>query len=271
MIHEKVKDYVRNNFKKKKVVCLTGAGISAESGIPIFRGKGGLWEKYDPDIFANAEGLTSLARTHLQQLVDFVVDFYCLLLKARPNPAHLTLSVLEKENILNSVITQNIDNLHQQAGSRNVIELHGNAYRIRCRQCQRKITLEKDRLKEMVELLKVNRGARIKLLKILSRYFPPCSCGSRYRIDIVLFGEMLPQDALEQAYKYLNNCDTLLLIGTSLAVYPAASLPLYAKEKGAKLIEINSEATALSQICDYKIIGQASEVLPEILKVLNYA
>lgn len=287
MISKEVRKYIKDSFKKGKVVCLTGAGISAESGIPTFRGKGGLWEKYDPEIYANTEGLVSTFRTHPDNIVDFIVDFYSLLLKAHPNPAHLALAVLEKESILSAIITQNIDNLHQRAGSRNVIELHGNAFRIRCMQCLKAITLEKDRLKEMVELLKINRTSRIKLLKVLSRYFPRCNaevsacrrdasedshirhCGGRYRLDIVLFGEILPQDELSNAYKQLDDCEVLLLVGTSLVVYPAASLPLYAKERGVKLIEINSEETALSDLCDYKIIGRASEFLPEILGVLK--
>jgi NAD-dependent deacetylase len=269
MIPKKGIDYIGEIFKKGNVVCLTGAGISVESGIPAFRGKGGLWERYDPQIYANTEGLISTLRMHPQKLVNFIVDFYSVVLKARPNPAHLALCVLEKKGILNSIITQNIDNLHQQAGNRNVIELHGNALRIRCMTCQRTIALEKDRLKEMIELLKVNRDSRIKLLKILSRYFSRCNCGSRYRIDIVLFGEMLPQKELSMAYKYLDNCNTLLIIGSSLVVYPVATLPLYAKERGAKLIEINNEKSALSDLCDYKIIGRASEVLPEALKIID--
>lgn len=269
MISKETRDHIKKNFKQGNIVCLTGSGISAESGIPTFRGKGGLWEKYDPEIYADTEGLISILRTHPEKLVDFVVDFYSVLLSSHPNPAHLALAVLEKEGILNSIITQNIDNLHQQAGSRNVIELHGNALRIRCMGCQGSVAFEKDRLKEMIELLKVNRHSRIKLLKILSRYFPRCKCGARYRIDIVLFGEMLPEDELSGAYQELNKCSALLIIGTSLAVYPAASLPLYAKERGVKLIEINQEPSALSQFCNYKIIGKASEILPEILKILE--
>lgn len=269
MIPEEARNYIKKIFKKGNVVCLSGAGISAESGIPTFRGKGGLWEKYDPEIYANTPGLVSIFRTRPQDLVDFMVDFYSVLLKAKPNPAHLALAALEKENILRAVITQNIDNLHQRAGNRKVIELHGNAYRIRCMLCQQKITFEKERLKEMIELLKINKTSRIKLLKIFSRYFPRCECGSRYRIDIVLFGEMLPQDELSRAYQELDHCDVLLLIGSSLVVYPAAALPLYAKERGAKLIEINIEPSTLSDSCDYQIRGEASEILPEILTILG--
>jgi len=268
MLSPEIRNYIKRSFKKGKVACLTGAGISAESGIPTFRGKGGLWEKYDPETYANNEGLASLFKREPQGLVDFIVDFYSLLFKARPNPGHFALFALEKEGILSGVITQNIDNLHQQAGSRNVIELHGNAYRIRCSGCLKSITLEKDRLREMIELLKRKRDSRIQLLKVISRYFPRCSCGWRYRIDIVLFGEMLPEDELSRAYQKLKECSALLIVGSSLVVYPAASLPLYAKQRGVKLIEINSEPSAMSDLCDYHIRDQASVALPEILNLL---
>ena len=272
MIPKEARDYIKNHFLEGRVACLTGAGISAESGIPTFRGKGGLWERYDPEIYANTAGLISALRTHPQELANFIVDFYSLLLQALPNPAHRALAILEKENILSSTITQNIDGLHRQAGSQNVIELHGNAFRIRCIQCSKTVVFEKDKLREMLELFKINEDSYIKILKVLSRYFPRCTtCGSRYRIDIVLFGEILPQDELSCAWKQLNNCDVLLLIGSSLLVYPAADLPLYAKVRGARLIEINNEPSALSDLCDYRITGRASQILPEILGVLGYA
>jgi len=269
MISQELVNYIKNEFPKGKIVCLTGAGISAESGIDTFRGKAGLWEKYDPQIYAQTEGLVSLFRKEPKKIVNFILDFYSGILQARPNPGHLALAILEKQGLLEAVITQNIDNLHQQAGSRSVIELHGNAFRIRCQNCARKITLEKDRLKEMLELLKINKDSRIKLLRVISRYFPRCVCGGRYRIDIVLFGELLPEEELNRAYKYLEKCNILLIIGTSLVVYPAAGLPLYAKERGVKLIEINSSPSALTNLCDYKIFGQAGKILPEILKILG--
>jgi len=269
MIPAELINHLKYSFNKGKAVCLTGAGISAESGIPTFRGQGGLWEKYDPEVYAYREGLISLFREKPADLVNFIIDFYSLLFKARPNPGHLALAVLEKENRLRAIITQNIDNLHRQAGNRNVIELHGNSFRIRCQGCLKKLTLEKDRLKEMVSWLKRSRDSKVKILRVLSRYFPRCACGGRYRIDVVLFGELLPQDELSLAYKYLDEADTLLIVGTSLLVYPAASLPLYAKEKGAKLVEINNEESALSEMCDYKIMGKASDVLPKILNLIK--
>jgi len=269
MIPEELQDFITKSFKKGRIACLTGAGISAESGIPTFRGKGGLWEKYDPEIYAYAEGLISLLRKKPKDLANFIIDLYCVLLQAQPNAGHVSLAVLEKKGILSSVITQNIDDLHGLAGSRNIIELHGNAFRIKCTGCQKKISLEKARIQELVRLFKLGSASRVKILKAFSRYFPRCSCGKRFRIDIVLFGEMLPEDEWQRAFQQLDNCSVLLLIGTSLVVYPASSLPLYAKEKGAKLIEINSEPSALSQFCDYRIQGVACEVMPEILNLLE--
>jgi len=263
-------DFVRKNFKEGAVVCLTGAGISNESSIPTFRGKGGLWEKYDPGMYASMDGLVSVFRKNPKDLVDFISDFYGMLLKAKPNPAHISLAALEKAGIVKAIITQNIDDLHQMAGSRSVVELHGNSFRIRCSDCGSKLSLEIDRVKEMIKLFEKNSGSRIKLLKIMSRYCPRCSkCCGRYRIDIVLFGEQLPAEELKLAYKLLSGCKCLLVIGSSLVVYPAASLPLYAKERGAKLIEINSEPSALSDMFDYKIMGKAGEMLPEIAALCN--
>ena len=263
-------EFIREHCRGSRIVCLTGAGISYESGIPTFRGKNGFWEKYDPDVYATMEGLVSVFRQRQQDLVKFVFDFYSILYKARPNAAHLALAALEKVGVLKAVITQNIDNLHQDAGSRTVIELHGNALRIRCTGCGKTMKFEKERLKEMAELLKKNMRSRVMLLRVLNRYFPRCkSCGSRFRIDIVLFGELLPEDALSLAYEQLAHCDVLLVIGSSLLVYPAAGLPLYAKDKGAKLVEINSESSALSDICDCSIRGKAGDVLPEVFKIIT--
>lgn len=253
-------------IKKGNLTCLTGSGISAESGIPTFRGKGGLWERYSPEIYATTMGLISTLETQPEKLVDFLREFYSSLLIARPNPGHLTLAIMEKEGILNSIITQNVDNLHQQAGARRVIELHGNAYRVKCMGCGRTLTLERDRLKEMVDLLKRKRNSRFGMLRILSRYFPKCECKGRFRIDIVLFGEGLSGQVLSEAYRQLDNCGLLLVVGCSLMVYPAAGLPLYAKEKGAQVLEINSDPSGFSDLCDFKIVGKAAEVLPELIK-----
>ncbi|MFH0826846.1 MAG: NAD-dependent deacylase [Candidatus Omnitrophota bacterium] len=269
MIPEKVKDAIKKARQKGPVACLTGAGISAESGIPTFRGKGGLWEKYDPQTYAYPDGLENLLRREPKKLADFVSDFYTVLLEAKPNPAHISLAALEKKGILESVITQNIDDLHALAGSQRIIELHGNAFRIKCAFCSKARELERKEIQASLPLLKMDSLSRLEILKILSRFFPRCSCGSRFRIDIVLFGEPLPEEALTGALRSLERCSLFLLIGSSLEVYPAASLPSYAKEKGAVLIEINSSLSALSHIFDYSIKGQASDVMPVLLKILE--
>lgn len=258
---------IKDNLKKGSCVALTGAGISVESGIPPFRGKGGLWEKYKPETFAYTKGLINTLRNQPEQLADFVNDFYGILLDAEPNPAHFALTSMQKNTILKSIITQNIDNLHQASGASDVVELHGNSYRIRCGECFKQQSLDKEQLKEMCALLSKNKKSYKGILKVLSRYFPHCKCGGRFRIDIVLFGEVLPEEALAKAYRELDKCRLLFLVGTSGMVQPASSLPLYAKEGGAKIIEINSARTALSDLCDYTIIGPASESLAEILRI----
>ncbi|MCX7926788.1 MAG: NAD-dependent deacylase [Candidatus Omnitrophica bacterium] len=252
---------------KGEVVCLTGAGISCESGIPAFRGQNGLWQKYDPQKFGNFEGLVSLFRQSSKKMVEFVKDFYSVLLNAKPNAGHLALTILEKEGLLEAVVTQNIDNLHQEAGTRSVIELHGNAFRIRCQGCKKTVVLEKQRIAEMMKLFEQKQNSRIAILRIMSRYCPRCeNCRARFRIDIVLFGESLPQDALSKAYQLIDRTKTFLIVGSSLVVYPAAWLPQYAKERGLTLIEINQQPSALSHLCDFYLNGQAAEILPELVR-----
>lgn len=146
-------------FKKGSTVALTGAGISEESGIPTFRGENGLWSRYNPDLFASPEGLLSVLKRQPQRLVDFLDDLYSTLFRAKPNPAHLALSQMEKAKVLNCVITQNIDNLHQEAGAKKVWELHGNAFNLRCDKCKVKRLLNKEDLRQIFEQMKKGRGA----------------------------------------------------------------------------------------------------------------
>ncbi len=142
MISEKTILFIKEHLKKGKAVALTGAGISEESGVPTFRGEGGLWERFDPEVFANMPGLISQFMANSEKVVDFAHEFYSALLNANPNPAHLALTAMEKKGLLSAIITQNIDSLHQQSGSRSVIELHGNAYTIRCTRCEKKLFFE---------------------------------------------------------------------------------------------------------------------------------
>ncbi|MDP2940086.1 MAG: NAD-dependent deacylase [Candidatus Omnitrophota bacterium] len=259
-------DSIKSWLKKGKAVALTGAGISAESGIPTFRGKGGLWEKYDPEIFANAEELLSTFRQKPERIVDFLSDLYSLLLQAKPNPGHFALAKMEEKGILDCVITQNIDDLHNLAGSRKVFELHGNAFHLRCEKCFRRMGLDREKLADLINKMNKYKNSKWKLLRLFSQFFPKCTCLARFRIDIVLFGEMLDYDILSKANQAVNNCSLLFLIGTSGVVYPAAQLPFAAKEKGAKIVEINNNPSELSYICDYQILGKAGEILPEFIK-----
>jgi NAD-dependent deacetylase len=244
MLDPKLKDFARKAFRRGKAVCFTGAGISLESGIPTFRGKGGLWERYDPELFATEEGLLSVLNDDPRTMGRFLADLYSVLLAARPNPGHEALAEMERRGMLAGVITQNVDDLHRLAGSRRVFELHGNAFRARCVRCAKTQAMDRGRLEAMAASA---RSCRTKagLLRLLSGNFPRCGCGGRFRTDVVLFGEPLPQDQLAGAYALLEDCEALLVVGSSLTVYPAASLPAYAKQRGAALIEINSEAARI--------------------------
>jgi len=252
---------IRNIIDKGTVVALTGAGISKESGIPTFREKGGLWDRYDPSIYGSIVGLSSLFLFKPHRIKDFIVDIYEEIISVTPNPAHFALAKLEEEGKITCIVTQNIDNLHQEAGSNRVYELHGNIYVERCIRCGKRYKRSKEEIKEILDFLK-----SVRRYEILSKILPKCECGGRKRPDVVLFGESLPQKEFEEAYNEVRNCKSLLLVGTSGVVYPAASLPYLAKEVGATIIEISPEPTALSSLADRTIIGKAGDILPKLLK-----
>ncbi|HNX81095.1 MAG TPA: NAD-dependent deacylase [Candidatus Omnitrophota bacterium] len=264
-------EFIKKHCQEGPIVALTGAGISAESGIPTFRGKGGLWERYDPEVFAYPDRLRTMLDKNPSAVADFLIDLYTVLTKANPHDGHRALALLEKEGVLSGIITQNIDNLHQRAGSRMVGELHGNAFRIKCMNCARSVTYERDRITEMAGSIVLARSSKQRLLRVLSRYFPECPCGGRFRTDIVLFGETLSSNAMGQAYELLNACRMFFIIGTSLTVFPAAGLPSYARKQGALLVEINNEETPLTRICDLVIRQPASIALPALVETLGYA
>lgn len=226
-------------------VALTGAGISVESGIPSFRGAGGLWEKYDPFEYAHIQSF-------LRQPVKvwrMLMELEEVIRRAQPNPAHLALAELERLGKLTAVITQNVDNLHQAAGSRRVIEFHGNARRYVCLRCRRQIPeTEVD----------------------LSQLPPFCPCGGLIKPDIVFFGEEIPPEASREAFSLAETCDLMLVIGTSAAVMPASYLPFTAKNHGALIVEINPETTSLTRrLTDYYLRSSASQVLPEAVAILK--
>jgi len=244
-------------------VAFTGSGISAESGIPTFRDQGGLWDRYDPDTLgsdgvATLGSITEEGRAFFQEMVD-------TLERARPNPGHIALAELERMGILSSVITQNIDNLHWEAGNTRVIEVHGNLYRLRCLTCGRTFKLKKgEDLPAMVKrLTEVMEQGNFEI----SQLMPKCQCGGLTRFDVVHFGE--PVQDFTQAEHAAQTCDVMLALGTSGVVTPAAFVPSYAKGAGAKVIEVNATGSYFPSIDDFAIVEKAGEALPRIVAAVR--
>lgn len=230
----------------KKVVALTGAGISVESGIPPFRGKGGLWEKIDPMKYAHIDAFLNDPAEVWKVLIQGMKE---IIESARPNDAHKGLARLEEIGILQTVITQNVDGLHQKAGNTDVIEFHGNFAWHRCMECGRKC-----------------RTGQLDIKQIP----PRCECGGIYRPDCVFFGELIPSDYLQRSEQVAANCDIMLVVGTSAIVQPAALMPVIARQAGAKVVEINLEKTPLSyKTSHYIITGKAGEIIKRIIAYLE--
>ncbi|MBU1168439.1 MAG: NAD-dependent deacylase [Proteobacteria bacterium] len=230
----------------RSLICLTGAGISVESGIPPFRGPGSLWETIDPMEFAHIQ---SFMKNPERIWRGFLAGMKDLLDKAMPNDGHQGLVALEQTGRLSTIITQNIDGLHQLAGSSDVIEFHGSFAYQRCLLCDRRIP-SKD-----IDL---------------SRLPPRCDCGGIFRPDCVFFGEMIPPDCLTRSRELAALCDVMLVVGTSAVVQPAAMIPVIAKSNGAIIIEINPEPTPLSaKTSDYVLKGTAGKVLTALVDAVN--
>jgi len=248
MKHNTLSEYIKNF---KYVIALTGAGISVESGIPVFRGKGGLWEKYRPETYGTLSGLTKLFLISPSKVVNFAFEFGKTICQAKPNKMHFFLSDLEKKGNLKAIITQNIDNLHQKAGSKNVIELHGNFFRWFCKKCGKEKFFRES---EIMEFLKDTNSIKGRKNLIKKYYeFTGCECGGHLRPSIVFFGELLPEKEYRKAEEEIKKCDLVLTIGTSGIVTPASDLPFIAKENGAKLIDINPGESSFRSIADIAI------------------
>lgn len=238
-----IEQAARDLLSSRWAVALTGAGISVESGIPDFRSPGGLWSRFDPMEYAHIDSF----RRNPEKVWEMIKEMLELTTQAKPNPAHLALAELEEMGLLKAVITQNVDGLHQRAGSKEVIEYHGNHDWLVCIDC----------------------GWRRSALDLKPEEIPPrCeNCGSIMKPDVVFFGEPIPWRAQVRALEEAQRCDLMLVIGTSAVVYPAADLPRIAKAHGAKVIEVNLEPTVLTEtFSDYLIQGKAGEILPEIVK-----
>ena len=229
----------------KRVAVLTGAGISAESGIPTFREADGMWSKFNPGELASMEGFQRDPVLVWKWYNDRRVNMS----DKKPNKGHEAL--VGFQDYFNDVviITQNVDGFHHVAGSKEVIELHGNIWEFKC--------LSEDTVVS-------NRDVPIESIP------PKCECGSLYRPNVVWFGEMLPQDALRRAFKEAEQCDVFFVVGTSAMVQPAASLPLIALQGRKTVIEVNPEKTPLSDLVTYSFHESASETLPKILTHLQH-
>ncbi|MFX1560829.1 MAG: NAD-dependent deacetylase [Promethearchaeota archaeon] len=232
-------------FKSKKITALTGAGISVDSGIPDFRSEGGLWERYDPHEYATIESFMQNPTkfwTMGRELAETI-------LKAEPNNAHKGLVKLEKDGKLIGIITQNIDNLHQAAGSERVVELHGNYLRAYCIECNAEYV-----------------GETVHESVVNGEIPPRCEkCNGVLKSEAILFGEPLPEAAMSKAAELCRTTDLMLVIGTSLTIYPAAFLPQLAKNSGAKIILVSLEGINRDSVADIVIRGRATEVIPKIV------
>jgi NAD-dependent deacetylase len=233
----------------KNLIALTGAGISVESGIPDFRSPGGLWEKFDPQVYASIDTFNRLPGKSWEmifEMMDVIID-------AEPNPAHRSLAWMEEKGYLKSVITQNVDNLHQAAGSKNVIEYHGNSSMLICVHCH--TDNETDRFRE----------------KLKEKEIPRCpECDRILKPSVVFFGEMIPQRAMIESQFLADSADGVLVVGTSAIIYPAAGIPVAAKNGGAKIVEFNLEETNYTEsITDIFIGGPAGETLPAVVDALR--
>ena len=222
----------------KKIVFVTGAGISQESGIPTFRGKDGYWRKYDPMKLATIDAFYDDPKL----VWEWYEDRRKNIRSAQPNAGHKAIAELEKYKDV-VVLTQNIDGLHQRAGSSKVLELHGSIIRIKCTVCD-----YIDNIPNSFDKLP-----------------PQCKCGNTLRPDVVWFGEILPQDVWQEAIEHANSCDVMIIAGTSLVVSPANTLPLYAKQNGATLIEVNPDETIMSGDMDLSLKTTSASCLPELL------
>ncbi len=228
----------------RATVALTGAGISVESGIPDFRSAGGLWSRYDPAEYATIGAF----RANPAKVWEMLFEMDAIVGQARPNPAHLALGELEAMRLLECVITQNIDNLHQAGGSKNVIEYHGNSSTLSCLWCgKRYMAVEK-------------RGERP----------PRCACRNILKPDVVFFGEAIPEDAMRRSFDLASSAQALLIVGTSAVVSPVNTIPGIAKRNRAKIIEVNRERTHLTDsITDVFLQGNAGEILPQLVTAVR--
>jgi NAD-dependent deacetylase len=236
----------------RKILVFTGAGLSTESGIPDFRSPGGIWEKYDPADFYFQKFISDEnARVKYWQMST---EFYDTIRDAMPNRAHLAIKTLEDQGRLLAVVTQNIDNLHHKAGNspEKIIELHGTVISVSCLSCKKKY--ERDEVQA-----RLSSGVKV----------PYCDdCGGILKPDTISFGQAMPEEEMERSIRYAGVCDLCIVLGSSLVVYPAASVPLHAVRSGARLMIVNRDPTPQDMDADLVIRQSVSEALDQMLRIL---
>lgn len=234
-------------LESKYTVLFTGAGISVESGIPPFRGENGLWTKYNPSFL-----VTSYFTKHPKESWELIYEiFYKYFNQANPNKAHYFIAELEKKGLINAIITQNIDNLHQNAGSKNIVEYHGTSRTLTCLDCDQKVNSNKILEKEKLP--------------------PQCPyCNGLLKPDFVFFNEPIPSESQFLSNKYASKAELFILVGTTGEIFPASLIPYLAREKGARIIEVNIEPTKYTQsIVDILLKGKATKVFMKLKEYLN--
>lgn len=234
-------------LSSKKGLAFTGAGLSTASGIPDFRSNNGIWSQYNLEEYAYINAFVK----NPKKVWDFFLKRKKEFEKAEPNPAHFALAELEEKGFLDAVLTQNIDLLHQRAGSKNVFELHGSMGSLKCLNCLKEYQVNSNEYKLQDEI-------------------PYCECSNILKPGVVMFGEALPQVVFADAMNAAENCNFMIVAGTSAVVYPAAQIPKTAKRNNAYIIEINNEETPLTRsISDYFLKGKVEEILPSLVHLIN--
>jgi len=236
----------------RKILVFTGAGLSTESGIPDFRSPGGIWEKYDPSDFYFQKLISD--ETAREKYWQMSTEFYGTIRDALPNQAHLAIKTLEDRGRLLAVVTQNIDNLHHKAGNSpdRIIELHGTVISVSCLSCRKKY--ERDEIQA-----RLRGGVKV----------PYCDdCGGILKPDTISFGQAMPQEEMERAMRYAAQCDLCMVLGSSLVVYPAASVPIQAVQNGARLMIINRDPTPQDPDADLVLRMSVSKALDGMLGIL---
>ena len=249
MIESAVKLMARAN----KILVFTGAGMSTESGIPDFRSPGGIWSKYDPSEFLFERIISDEGAR--EKYWKMSAEYYVTMKSALPNPGHLAIKNLEDAGKLLALVTQNIDNLHQKAGNsiKKIIEIHGTAFSVSCLNCGKKY--ERDLIED-----RLRSGIKV----------PYCDeCSGILKPDTISFGQAMPRDKVQESLRLARECDLCLVLGSSLVVYPAASIPAHAAEHGARLVIVNRDETPLDQAAHLVIHDSVGRVLPRILEGLK--